>query len=118
SVPPSEACMVQLLGGGGALSSLRPEDTAVYWRHARFIVQYDGFWTAPDDGRKIMDWVEQFRNDMLSYTEGAYVNYVDSRIAEPLEAYYGKNLERLRQVKKRYDPDNFFHFPQSIPPSS
>ena len=54
----------------------------------------------------------------MAYTQGAYVNYVDSQIPDALRAYYGANLERLVEVKRRYDPDNLFHFPQSIPSRS
>ena len=32
-------------------------------------------------------------------------------------AYYGSNLARLQQVKQSVDPDDFFHFAQSIPPA-
>jgi FAD/FMN-containing dehydrogenase len=33
-------------------------------------------------------------------------------------AVYGPNLERLSQIKKRYDPDNFFRVNQNIKPST
>lgn len=43
----------------------------------------------------------------------AYQNYIERDM--PIEAYYGKELPRLKQVKKQTDPDNVFSFPQSIP---
>ncbi len=117
SAPPPEPSMVQLLGGGGAPSRIAPDATAAVHRQARFIVQYNSFWTAPQDAQKTIDWVVGFRRAMLPYTRGAYVNYHDSTIADWPRAYYGSNLERLVRVKKRYDPDNVFSFPQSIPTS-
>ena len=112
---PVQVSMVQLLPGGGAPSRVAPSATAVYLRQAMLIVQYDGYWVAPQDAGPTMAWVEQMRTAMQPYTQGAYVNYVDSQIPDPLRAYYGANLERLVEVKRRYDPDDVFHFPQSIP---
>jgi len=112
---PVQVSMVQLLPGGGAPSRVAPSATAVYRRRAMLIVQYDGYWVAPQDAGPTMAWVEQMRTAMQPYTQGAYVNYVDSQIPDALRAYYGANLERLVEVKRRYDPDDVFHFPQSIP---
>lgn len=113
--PPVQPSMVQLLGGGGVAAGIAPDATAVYLRQARFIVQYDGFWSAPADGQETIDWIQNFRSALLPYTQGAYVNYVDSSIPNYLQAYYGPNLPRLVKVKKQYDPHNVFNFPQSIP---
>jgi FAD/FMN-containing dehydrogenase len=116
SAPPSQASMIQLLGGGGKAAEPATDATAVFHRKAMTVVQYDGYWTAPQDAQPTIDWTVAMRQAMLPYAHGAYVNYHDSALGPNwLDQYYGGNLPRLKEVKKKYDPDNFFSFPQSIP---
>jgi len=115
SAPPSQPSMVQLLGGGGFPSRIAPDATAVVHREAKIVVQYDGYWTAPQDGPPTVAWVTNFRRAMLPYAHGAYVNYADADLENPLQDYYGSNLPRLVAVKRKYDPENIFNYPQSIP---
>ena len=46
------------------------------------------------------------------------MNYAADDEADRIVASYGPNLDRLRDVKRRYDPDNVFRLNQNIPPSS
>ena len=48
---------------------------------------------------------------------GAYQNFTDRSQDDWPRAYYGQNLERLIEAKRRWDRDNLFRFPQSIPVS-
>ncbi len=54
-----------------------------------------------------------------SSSGGGYLNYSDGD--EPIEriraAYGNSNFERLRRLKRRYDPDNLFRFNHNIPPA-
>lgn len=54
------------------------------------------------------------RKDMLPYADGAYVNYHDADLESPMDDYYGPHVERLREIKHKVDPENFFNHPQSI----
>lgn len=48
--------------------------------------------------------------------QAVFVNFRDAALPDSAyeRAYYGKNLLKLRQVKKLHDPDDFFNGPQSV----
>ena len=53
------------------------------------------------------------------FTAGRYVNYLNAdEVGEDsaVEAAFGPNWKRLREVKRRYDPENVFHLNQNIKP--
>jgi FAD/FMN-containing dehydrogenase len=47
----------------------------------------------------------------------AYANYVEPDLADWAHAYYGANYSRLQSVKRHYDPDRLFDFPQAVTPA-
>lgn len=50
--------------------------------------------------------------------DGAYVNFVsDEGPARTRAAYPGDTWDRLRQVKRAFDPENLFRLNQNIPPA-
>jgi FAD binding domain/Berberine and berberine like len=104
---------------GGEIATVAPDAMAFPHRRARFLAQefvtLDP--TIPDEDleanrRWLASLWRAFRPAASGY---AYVNYIDPELPGWLNAYYGENLARLVEVKRRYDPDDAFRFPQSIP---
>lgn len=101
---------------GGAIARVAPHETAFVHRNARILITFQSNWTNPEEDEVNVAWVEGVRQAMRPYTTGgAYVNIPDRKMEDWLWAYYGENVERLVDVKRRYDPENVFSFPQSIP---
>ncbi len=107
---------IQFDAYGGAIGSVAPNATAFAHRTAFCSAQYASLWTgtgAPDPHRA---WLRATRATMAPWSNGgAYVNYADPELSDFAHAYWGSNLTQLQQVKKKYDPDNIFSFPQSVP---
>ncbi len=85
-------------------------------RKAQFYLEWDSPWTNETEERQSIAWIEQFRGALQPYVMGSYINVPEGSIND-LRAYYGNNLARLQEVKRKYDPENVFHFEHSIPPS-
>jgi FAD/FMN-containing dehydrogenase len=63
-----------------------------------------------------IDWQNAFFERMWREgTGGAFQNFADPALQNPQHAYYGDALDKLKQVKKTYDPGNMFNYAQSIP---
>ena len=99
---------------GGAVNRVPPAATAFAHRNMRASIQF----FATGDAASARSWVNASRASLAPLTSGAaYVNYIDPDLHNWQQAYYGRNLARLRRLKRRYDPHNLFHFAQSIRPA-
>ncbi|MFD6982905.1 BBE domain-containing protein, partial [Streptomyces sp. NPDC059956] len=78
----------------------------------------DTSWTDEDSAEQIganTDWLNGLHGAMAPHVTGsAYQNFLDPELENWREAYYGANYERLVEVKRKYDPDGLFTFPQAI----
>jgi FAD/FMN-containing dehydrogenase len=101
---------------GGAIGSIGADATAFGHRGSVATVQYTATWTDPSASPVRFDaYVRGFRSAMTPWLgSAAYVNYADASIANFGPAYWGSNYPRLQTVKRAYDPDNLFTFPQSV----
>jgi FAD/FMN-containing dehydrogenase len=103
---------------GGAIARVPGDATAFAHRDASAGIQYYASWDPSAPG-SVVDaataWLASTSSALDPYTQGAYVNYIDPAQPDYLTAYYGTNLARLVDVKRAVDPDDVFHFAQSIP---
>ena len=112
---PADEANIWCLAWGGAVGKIPAGDTAFFHRKARYYMEWDVPWEDSGGEKEAITWVERFRAAMGPYVEGSYINVPDRSINN-LRTYYGDNLARLQEVKRKYDPENVFHFEQSIPP--
>jgi FAD/FMN-containing dehydrogenase len=106
---------------GGAIGQVPAGATAFVHRAPAFLMDNETTWTGRDTPRTRsanLDWLAGIYAALAPYgTSQAYQNFTDPALKDWASAYYGSNLARLSAVKRAYDPDDVFRFPQSIPES-
>lgn len=105
---------------GGAVNAVAPDATAFVHRDALACIQASFSWSGANSSPAVAgghQWLAFLGSSVFDPAAGAYQNYIDPTLADWPTAYYGANLPRLRAVKTAYDPDDLFHFAQSIRPA-
>jgi FAD/FMN-containing dehydrogenase len=103
---------------GGALNRPAADATAFVHRDMLFSLQYLAYFSGGAAGRASRRWINGVWRALRPHASGeAYQNYIDPQLDGWQRAYYGTNLERLREIKKQVDPDFRFRFRQAIPPA-
>lgn len=108
---------ILLFSMGGVSADVAPTATAYYYREAKFFLNYSSQWLKENEDKTHKNELSSLRQRLLPYTVGDYIGNPDPDLTNYLEAYYGDNVERLKCVKRKYDPTNVFHHEQSIPPA-
>jgi FAD/FMN-containing dehydrogenase len=104
-------------GLGGAAGKPAPADTAFWHRKALASVQVYSQATSGTADTAAKSVAEIVSGLAGLGVDGGYVNYIDPAMPDWMNAYYGENVKRLREVAKTYDPDKVFGFAQAITPS-
>ena len=72
----------------------------------------------PAKAEALTTWTKGYWEAVHPYTlRGGYVNFMMDEGVDRIKATYRDNYSRLAQIKKKYDPDNFFHVNQNIKPA-
>ena len=105
---------ITFYGLGGAVSDLGKEETAFYYRDALFILGFQSVWEDSKYGEVNHEWVGTRFKELSKYTKGSFVNFPIAQSDEYEKNYYGDNLSRLKEVKRKYDKEQVFNFEQVI----
>jgi len=102
---------------GGAINRVAPDATAFVHRQALADIELSVNWSAASSRavEAATGWLASTAAALAPYGSGAYQNYIDPSLDGWQDAYYRSNLPRLRRTKRAIDPDDIFHFAQSIP---
>jgi len=104
---------------GGAYNRVPAGATAFVHRDERFLVEHVVVVdaersTAGTDGAR--EWLTNSWACVHPWGSGrVYPNFPDPELADWAKAYYASNYNRLRRVKRKYDPEGVFRFHQSVP---
>lgn len=106
---------------GGQARSEPPGGAAFGQRQARWNASALGIWEDPSDDATQIAWVRRTADALkpASLTGAGYGNYAPvDETDERVRAGFGtERYARLRDVKRRYDPDNLFRFNHNIRPA-
>jgi FAD/FMN-containing dehydrogenase len=102
---------------GGAVARVDDDATPFGGRHAGFTYNI-GCCTETADGFEAeRDWVREFWSALEPWHTSVYVNFLDEEGEERIRTAYGpEKFDRLKALKRKYDPDNFFRLNQNIRP--
>ena len=101
----------------GACHRVPAEATAFAHREDTFATVIAGMWPDPAQNEANIAWVRGYYDATAPYSEtGGYVNFMSGDDQDRVAANYGASYDRLRDVKRKYDPDNLFHVNQNIKP--
>jgi len=103
----------------GAPTRVASDATAFAGREARWNATFLGVWTEPEDDERQIETARAYSKSLEPWKiGGGYLNYAVEASADGLETEFGaERFQRLRAVKRQYDPSNVFRFNHNIAPN-
>ena len=102
----------------GALNRLPGDYSAMGNRDATCVLNIAASWENAEDDQANIEWARTAWRDMRRFsTGGTYINFLTEEEGdERIHAAYGKNYDRLTEIKTRWDPENLFRVNKNIAP--
>jgi FAD/FMN-containing dehydrogenase len=103
---------------GAQVNRVGPDESAFSERSAKYLFSVEGTWHDPTDDDKVIPWVRKTWSEIAEHGTGTtYINFAEEGEGVVDEAF-GSKLEKLAQIKAKYDPENFFRRNNNIAPAA
>jgi FAD/FMN-containing dehydrogenase len=103
---------------GGAVAHVDEDDTAFNGRGAGHTFNITASTETAEGFDEEREWSRNFWSALEPHHTSVYVNFLMDEGGERVrEAYGAETYDRLRALKRRYDPENVFRLNQNIPPT-
>jgi hypothetical protein len=79
-----------------------------------------GCWDDPADNEDNIAWVRETSREIGEFGAGTYLNFTglaEEDAAAGVADAFGPNLQRLAEMKSKYDPDNFLRRNNNVLPT-
>jgi len=109
--------VAQLRVLGGAMARVPADATAFAHRDRKLMATVAAVVERREDLAEHEPWVVELADMLREDGTAAYVNFLGEEGEEGVRAAYpGATWDRLREIKRRYDPTNLFRLNQNVPP--
>jgi len=116
---PSRQSVIVIKRMGGATADVPADATPFWYRDAAYNLDVHAQWAPGSPPEPHTAWAQATRQAARHASAGGgYINFIEDDGTGRVRAAYGGNYARLAQVKAAYDPDNFFHVNNNIPPAA
>jgi FAD/FMN-containing dehydrogenase len=113
---PSALCALAVEDFHGAVTRVPSTATAYSHREPGFNLLQISQWSDPAQSQAGIAWARETFDALAPYmADRSYANYLPADDYDRVRQAFGPNYERLAALKRRYDPDNLFHFNLNIP---
>jgi len=103
---------------GGAIARVGEGETAFNGRTAGYAFNINAATETAEGFDEEREWVRSFWSALEPYHTSVYVNFLMEEGEERIRQAYGtEKYDRLKALKRKYDPDNFYRLNQNIPPN-
>jgi len=114
---PSPQSEIFIAGLGGAVNRVAPAATAYAHRDIEFVLNVHTRWDEAGDDAACVAWAREFFDaSAADATGGVYVNFMPEDETDRTGSAFGPNMDRLIDVKRKYDPENRLRRNQNIIP--